>query len=97
MSKDIPYNKDYHCDLFDDLATVELNDFHNETNQSDDFNDSSNQSSDNFIDAHHPIDDFTSDDRGFISNPRSSQFDAAHTFQVKLHDLIMTHNEFTNV
>jgi hypothetical protein len=46
MSEDIPYNNDYHCDLFDDLATVELNDSHNDTNQSDDCDDSSNQSSD---------------------------------------------------
>jgi hypothetical protein len=41
--------------------------------------------------THHPIDDFTSDDQRFVSNPRSSQFDAADTFQVKLHDLIMMH------
>ena len=46
MSEDLPYNNDYHCDLYDDLATVELNDYHNESNKSDDDDDSSNQSSD---------------------------------------------------
>ena len=29
------HNNDYHCDLYDDLATVELNDYHNESNKSD--------------------------------------------------------------
>jgi hypothetical protein len=91
MSEDIPYNNDYHCDLNDDLAMVELNDYYNESNKSDDDDDSSNQSSDSLLDPHHHIDDLSADDQKFVSNSQSSQFDAAHTFQVKLHDLIMTH------
>jgi hypothetical protein len=58
MSEDIPYNNDYHCDLFDDLAMGELNDSHNETNQSDDCDDSSNQSSDASLNSQvHVFDD----------------------------------------
>jgi hypothetical protein len=91
MSEDLPYNNDYHCDLYDDQSTVELNNYHNESNVSDDDDDNLSQSSESSLDPHPPIDDFSANNEKFFSNSQSSQFDAAHIFQVKLHNLIMTH------
>ncbi len=43
------------------------------------------------LDPDYLINDFSADNQKIFSNSQSSQFDAAHTFQVKLHGLIMMH------
>ena len=91
MSEGQPYNNDYHCHLYDYQETVEIDHFHNESNKSDDDDDCSSQSSDCTLDPHYLINDCSADNQKLFSNSQSSQFDAAHTCQVKLHDLIMMH------
>ena len=89
--EDQPYDNDYHCGLYEDQSNVEMDHNHNDNNIYHDDDDRSCQSSVSSVNQYYLINNFSEDDHEVFSNLQPSQFDAAHKFQVKLHNLIIMH------